>query len=125
MSEFKFHRSSACSFGALFLLSLAGAHAQTAPNVSQVLVYSATVPSIFTETGTSANLSNLVLDPSNAVFQILTNGPNYNVNRNFAQVSSALNASIATALSIIPLSSPASGVIERKDPATGAQLAES
>ena len=144
MSEFKSHRWRACSVAASFLLSLAGAQAQTAPNVSQVLVYSATVPtltvptvsggsftlrqavpSIFTETGTTANLANLALDPSNAVFQILTTGANYNVNRNFVQVSSALNASIATALSIIPLSSPASGVIEKKDPATGAQLAAS
>ena len=38
------------------------------------------------------------------------------------QLNNALNASIASALSIIPLSSPASGVIVKKDPVTGAEL---
>jgi hypothetical protein len=122
----------------VFVVS-ANAQAQSAPYVSQVLIYSATipnltvpinsggsftlhqaVPSIFSQTGTVANLTG---DPN--VGAIIFNGANYTVNRNFVQVSSALNASIATALSIIPLSSPASGVIERKDPATGAELAES
>jgi hypothetical protein len=102
------------------------------PSVSQVLVYSATVPnlkvpgtsmtlpravpSIFTETavptnGADANFGNVV-----------TNAANYTVSQNLVQLNNALNASIATALSIIPLSSPASGVINRKDPVTGADL---
>ncbi len=37
-------------------------------------------------------------------------------------VGSALNASIATALSVIPLASPASGVIFKTDAITGAEL---
>lgn len=100
------------------------ASAQTAPNVSQVLFYSFSgsnnqVPSIYAETETPAvfgakGFGSIISDPSQ-----------YSSAQNFVQMSNALNASIATALSIIPLSSPASGVIERKDPVTGAELAES
>jgi len=108
---------------------------QSAPSVSQVLMYSATmpslpvptltgasgfnlaraVPSIFTETASPANLGD-------ATASAILNGANYSVSRNIVQLNNALNASIATALSIIPLSSPASGVIVRKDPETGAEL---
>ena len=113
------------------LLSVEAVDAQ-APNVSQVLVYSATlpnlnvpgssvslpraVPSIFTETGVSTGLA----DPNFA--KVITTGGNYSVSQNLVQLNSALNTGIATALSIIPLSSPASGVINRKDPVTGAEL---
>jgi hypothetical protein len=111
-------------FAAVFLVASAGAQAQTAPNVSQVLVYSATmpsgaVPSIFSETLQPTVLGSTNFGPT------VTNAAYYTSNQNFVQMSNALNASIATALSIIPLSSPASGVIERQDPATGAELAES
>jgi hypothetical protein len=115
---------------------LASGQSQSAPSVYQVLMYSATtpgltvptltggstftlqraVPSIFTQTASTANLADA------SATAIILNGANYTVSRNIAQLSSALNASIATALSIIPLSSPASGVIVRKDPATGAEL---
>jgi hypothetical protein len=106
------------------------------PPVSQVLMYSATAPSvsvpslsgnpftvgpltagIFSETRSLANLTG---DPNAG--NVVTNASNYTVNSSFAQISAALNSSIATALSIIPLSSPASGVITRKDPATGLEL---
>jgi hypothetical protein len=107
-----------------FLIASASAQAQTAPNVSQVLMYSATmpsgaVPSIFTETAKSTVLGGLDFGTT------VGTAANYTSNQNFVQMSNVLNASIATALSIIPLSSPASGVIERKDRATGAELAES
>ena len=94
------------------------------PSVSQVLMYSATtpltvqtltgassftlnnaVPGIFTET---ANTANLAVPSGTAV---ITNGSNYSVSRRIVQLNNALNASIATSLSIVPLSSPASGVI--------------
>ncbi len=111
------------------------AQSQNPPSVSQVLMYSTTVPglsvptltgtggftlpsavaSIFTETAVTANLAD---STGNAVL----NGANYSISRNVVQLNNALNASIATALSIIPLSSPASGVIVRKDPVTGADL---
>jgi len=111
---------------------LAGVVMAQSPNVSQVLVYSSTlpnlkvpgtsvnlpraVPSIFTETAVSTN-------GADASFgNVVSNGANYSVSQNLVQLNSALNASIATALSIIPLSSPASGVINRKDPVTGAEL---
>ncbi len=122
----------------IFLLAAAlGAYAQSSPSVSQVLLYSGTVPtltvptptgnvtlrlavpSVYSETAISTSLSDANLG------NIVSNPSNFSVNKSFIQVSSALNASIATALSIIPLSSPASGVIDRTDPTTGAQLAES
>jgi hypothetical protein len=117
----------------LAAVALAGAASGQSPSVSQVLMYSATtpglnvpgsnpftlsraVPSIFTENRVSTSLS----DP--AFGNIVLNGSNFTVSQNIVQLSNALNASISTALSIIPLSSPASGVIVRKDPATGAEL---
>src|SRR3954468_14148727 len=81
------------------------AYAQT-PNVSQVLVYSGTmpsltgqtlngakfnltmaVPSIFTETAKTADLS-----PTGDASAVL-NGANYSVSRSFVQLNNALNAS--------------------------------
>jgi len=117
------------------LLAAGNGQAQNSPNVSQVLMYSATqpsltvptlngsnsftlpraVPGIYTETALPASLSD-------SSFNLVLNGANYSVSRNMVQLNNALNASIATALSIIPLASPASGVIVRKDPATGAEL---
>lgn len=107
-----------------FLIGSANLQAQTAPNVQQVLMYSATtpsgaVPSIFTETAKPT-----VLGATDFVTTVTT-AANYTSNQNFVQMSNALNASIATALSIIPLSSPASGVIQRTDEATGAELSVS
>jgi hypothetical protein len=108
----------------VFLIGSASVQAQTAPNVQQVLMYSATmpsgaVPSIFTETAKPTVFGAADFATT------LTTPANYTSNQNFVQMSNALNASIATALSIIPLSSPASGVIERRDEATGAELAVS
>jgi hypothetical protein len=117
---------------AVFLVEIARGQSQ-APNVSQVLMYSSTlptltgstltggftlskaVPSIFTENLVSTS----VTDPNFG--NVISNGANFTVSQNVAQLNNTLNASIATALSIIPLSSPASGVIVRKDPTTGAE----
>lgn len=54
-------------------------------------------------------------------------GPNYStqlfqVNASIVSVNNALNSSIATALGVIPLASPASGVIFQTDPTTGIEL---
>jgi hypothetical protein len=117
----------------VFLAGLGIVRAQNSPTVSQVLMYSGTtdirvsptvtlpraLPSVYslqksTSLGSDPNFGNLVSNPSN-----------FGVSRSVAQIIGALNASIATALSIVPLSSPASGVIDRTDPATGARLAES
>lgn len=124
------------TFFSMCLPLLNGQNSATAPNVSQVLMYSAltpnltvptltrapgftlpqAIPSIFTETATTANIT------TSTGKAIIASAGNYSVSRNFVQLNNALNASIATSLSIIPLSSPASGVITRTDPDTGAEL---
>ena len=98
----------------------------TAPNVSQVLVYSTvgtglasqssgttglsrSVPAIFSEGAVPTTLQ------SSNFGSVITNAANYKVAQSIVQVGNALNASIATALSVIPLASPASGVIEKTD----------
>jgi hypothetical protein len=109
----------------------------TSPSVSQVLMYSATTPNLTVQslTGPSFNLPQAVpgiysetavaANSSNSNFTgIVENAANYSVSRSFVQLTSVFNASIATALSIVPLSSPASGVIDRRDPASGAMLPE-
>jgi hypothetical protein len=57
----------------------------------------------------------------NTFLNTINNPQNYRVAHPSA-LSSALGANIAVALSVIPLSSPTSGVILKKDPATGAEL---
>src|SRR5579883_3054179 len=58
---------------------------------------------------------------SNLSYPEIDNPKNYQfANRN--PIVSVLSASIATSLSLIPLSSPTSGVILKKDPLTGAEL---
>ena len=125
----------------VFLLACSAAQGQTSPNVSQVLMYSGTaksgigipagmVPSIFTETGAPAFISDFAAgaaaggDPArlNAFVNVVGNPHNFAISQDLVDLNNALNASIATALSIIPLSSPASGIINRKDPVTGAEL---
>ena len=88
----------------------------TVPTGTSSFTLRQAVPSIFTETASQANLDSGV--GANAI----NIASNYSVSQNIVQLNNALNSSIATALSIIPLSSPASGVIFRKDPATGAEL---
>lgn len=109
---------------ALFTMTVLFVHSakaqlQAPTNLFQVLGYSATLPSgtmpsIYQYNGSEAS-------PKGA-------GANLYVASNFKgvpsilQLSGALNSSIATALSVIPLASPASGVVYRTDPATGGPL---
>ena len=58
---------------------------------------------------------------SSAFVPTITNAQNYKVAHSSA-LSSALSSNIAVALSVIPLSSPTSGVILKKDPVSGAEL---
>ena len=131
-------------FAAFLFVSILG-QAQSPPNVSQVLLYSATTtanngggsspafPGIFSETKQTTDLAALgtflnggACDAScAAVANTIGTAGNYTVNQSFASLIGALNGSIATALSIVPLASPASGVIFRKDPQTGLILGES
>src|SRR5437868_7016330 len=97
------------------------AFAQNAPSVSNVMVYSTlsgqgTAPNVFTVTQFRANLSD------SSIGTAVGSNSNFRVTAPSTVLSSAVSANIATALSVIPLTSPASGVIFKKDPATGADL---
>ena len=105
---------------------------QNAPNAFSVLPASATgdltfatssgdlvtlpraVPVVFSQTKVPVALT---VDPS-AIFE----AGNYSAAQSIVPLSNAINASIATALSTLPLASPASGIILRTDEATGAAL---
>src|SRR5215467_6662526 len=96
--------------------------AQTAPNVSNVMLYSTlygqsgTAPNVFTVTQFRANLSDSSLGTA------VGSTSNFRVTAPSTILSSAVSANIATALSLIPLTSPASGVIFKNDLTTGAEL---
>jgi hypothetical protein len=75
------------------------------------------VPTLFTfNSGTPTAIGNAIM--SGAV----KSGQNFGTAFPVSILASELNASIATALSVIPISSPASAVITRTDPTTGAEL---
>ena len=112
------------------------ASAQTVPpNVSQVIMYSTltnrpvTAANGFTPTATGTLQRTLFSvytstagNATSADFGNVINTPqNYRVAHSSA-LSSSLAANIAVTLSVIPLSSPTSGVILKTDPATGAEL---
>ncbi len=119
---------------------------QGAPTVSQVLLYSTvsspSVPVLNATTGLptgqSFTMTNSVPNVFTGTFGALepfinqgnqffasTTPTQYNAALSIAAVSAALNQSVATALSIIPLASPASGLIYKTDPTTGADLPSS
>ena len=114
---------------ACFFTAGAAAFAQSPPNVSQVLMWSTlTSKPIDTTRGLISRplfsvytTATPVVAGSDAFVPIITNAQNYRVAHSSA-LSSALSANIAVALSVIPLSSPSSGVILKKDPVTGAEL---
>lgn len=103
----------------------------TAPSVSQVLIYSTTgtglasqgVPSRTNPPPTTTALvgsvstiyseTKMATTPANK--PVIYDAANYSAAQSIVQISNALNASIATALSVIPLASPASGTIEKTD----------
>ena len=99
------------------------------PNLSQVVLYSGlgsavpgpsgAVPSVFSETAVQTVLGGPNFGAT------VTTPSNYSTATSFAHLVTALNVNIATALAVIPLSSPASGVIHRVDPQTQAELPES
>jgi len=124
------HRSARLFLAFIFAaLSATCQSSSPAPNVSQVLMYSATsnqnvtvgsgtpltlqraVPNVFTQAAVP-----VVFGGTNFVSTI-TNASNYKVAQSIVQINSSLNASIASALSVIPLASPASGVIVQTDAA--------
>jgi hypothetical protein len=109
------------------LAPLARAQSQT-PDLYRALMNSATLPngqfpSVYTYNGSSSvPLESCPNCPN------LTNPKNFTTSagpHSIVGLTSTLNVSIATALSVIPLASPASGVITKLDPATGAELPSS
>lgn len=105
------------------------AYAQSTPNVSQVLGQAL----VTNRTGVNGAPQNLfgiyttavTADPRTQAFGgTVTNAANYLPANSIASqpLSAALAQNIAIALSLIPLTSPSSGVILKKDPASGADL---
>lgn len=112
-------------FLAIPLLTLVSgvAQAQNAPNLYQVLMYAGSNSSSQAPYGAQvfSTKATTTLGGSNFV-SVISSASNFGVAQSMVQLNNALNSSIATALSVIPLASPASGVILKKDPATGAEL---
>ena len=111
----------------LVLAQFAGAQA-TAPNVFDVVPYSALNSSGAFAAVTSYAGSPCALaggpPPPGCASQLSQPG-NFQALNSVVNLSTSLDASIATALSVIPLASPASGVITKIDPQTGAELPSS
>ena len=109
-------------------LSLNG---QPAPNVFNVLSWSAVFNQpVFSAPGKSIGVLNQAV-PNVYAFGAngATAGPagsyalaTFKIDSSIISVNNAVNSSIATALGVIPLSSPASGVIFKTDPLTGVDL---
>jgi hypothetical protein len=115
----------------IVLVSLAQfAKAQsTAPDVYDVLPYSTIFPTgpfagtIFGATSYSGPACSLT--PSATLPACSFSSSNFTTENGIFGLAGSLNGSIAVALSVIPLASPASGVITKIDPATGAELPSS
>ncbi len=109
---------------AAWLLVCASAFAQdNPPNVYQVLMYAGS------STTTQAPFGAQIFSTKTAISlynpnlgNVASNPSSFGVAQSMVQLNNAINSSIATALSVIPLASPASGVILKTDAATGAQL---
>jgi hypothetical protein len=115
--------------------------AQSAPNVSQVLMWSTMttrpIVPVTTPGGTFTPTVNGTAVSGTLPFSLLSvytekavngfsldiiNAPNNYGVANASALSSALSTNIALALSVTPVESPTSGVILKTDPATGAAL---
>ncbi|HEY3839260.1 MAG TPA: hypothetical protein VGL72_21955, partial [Bryobacteraceae bacterium] len=112
---------------ALFFTGLVSAQNQQAPSVSQVLVYSGVSSPKIASGNSQVSLSNAVPNVFAGKGDVLNGAPldnpsTFTPNGGIALVSGVLNQSIATALSVIPISSPASGMIAKVDPLTGGEL---
>jgi hypothetical protein len=122
--------------GILAVCVVPAANAQTnAPDVFDVLPFSAiqssgvlagSVASVASYEGPTCDLAPPAGSKTPACTGAqLTNPSNWRAQSGILNLAGSLNGSIATALSVIPLASPASGVITKIDPATGAELPSS
>ena len=110
---------------AAMVLAGANGFAQRAPNVSQVLTYSTLTDKQIA--GSPSLFSVYTFNPATpltALGDAINQAGNYRVAHSSA-LSGAISANVAVALSVIPFASPTSGVILKKDPATGALLPSS
>jgi hypothetical protein len=126
---------------AVFVSMGLNALAQSAPNVSQVLMWSTMttrpIVPVTTPGGTFTPTVNGTAVSGTLPFSLLSvytekavngfsldiiNAPNNYGVANASALSSALSTNIALALSVTPVESPTSGVILKTDPATGAAL---
>ena len=111
------------SFLVLFVSIGLLATAQNAPNVYNVVPYSSlhqgAVASVTSYHGSPCSLTPSSLPACGAQ---LGDATNFQSLGSVLNLSSSLNASIATALAVIPLASPASGVITKTDLTTGVDL---
>jgi hypothetical protein len=105
-----------------------------APNVFDVLPYSTIFPTgpfagtLFGATsyqGPACSLSAPSTLPNCTASGYFKNASYFSTEPGIFGLAASLNGSIAVALSVIPLASPASGVITKVDPATGAELPSS
>lgn len=100
---------------------LASAQSTTAPNVSSVLLASGTQNGSLLNIFSMTQVQTVLGSPSFGT--AVKDAGNFTVvPRSLGAVSSILSANIATALSVVPLASPASGVIFKTDPSTGVEL---
>jgi hypothetical protein len=113
------------------LLARVAAAQSTSPYVYQVLPYATvqqsgalagTVPSVYSYGAQACSLDS---NGTPCTGTQLGNASNFNGTHALFGLSSALNSSVATALSVIPLASPASGVVTTIDPVTGAEIPSS
>jgi len=113
--------SKSAGLALLVVFSFAGSAEaqQPSPNAYQVLMYSSTLPSGVMPSVYSYNSA--PCQPAGCGAG-LTNPSNFKAIPSIVGLSSALSASIGTALSVIPVASPSSSVITITDPETGAQL---
>jgi hypothetical protein len=120
---------------AAFFMPSMKAQSTSAPNLFDVLSYS----SVFNQPVYNSS-GNTIGHLSNAVPNVFAFGAgglttttksiknnslpvaDFKVDTSIVQVNNAINTNIATALGVIPLASPASGVIYQTDPATGVEL---
>ncbi|HLK34367.1 MAG TPA: transporter [Terriglobales bacterium] len=101
----------------LFLCVRCATAQSQSPPAYQVVLYSATtpsgvIPSVYPYSG------------GNCTIGVSCNfsASNFKGTDTISDLTVTLNSSIATALSVIPVASPASGVITKTDPVTGAEL---
>jgi hypothetical protein len=138
-----FKKPSKISIGAVFVLTCTVALAQSAPsNVSQVVIWStltstrtfqsftAVNGATFTPNAVGSMPQSLLSVYTEEIPKTMTSDAAINSVQNYGianqnALARALSANIAISLSAIPIESPTSGSILKKDPATGAALSTS